>query len=77
MTVPDITTARARFRPLAEFIDAQGHRVTATVTSSGLLAVIAADPDEGIRDGHPCLSLENAAVLLAALEEFIDGGGSR
>lgn len=59
--------------PLARLIDAQGRRVTATVTRSGLLAIITATPDEGIKSGHPCLSPANARELGNALIAFADG----
>jgi hypothetical protein len=58
---------------LARFIDAQGHRVTAEVTRSGLLAVLTRTPDEGLNGGHPCLTAENAAELMGALARFVDG----
>lgn len=58
---------------LARFIDAQGHQVTAGVTRSGLLAIVTRTPDGGIRSGMPCLNRENAADLMDALAEFIDG----
>lgn len=57
---------------LARFIDAQGHEVTAEVTRSGLLAILARTPDGSLRDGSPCLNRENAAELRDALTEFID-----
>jgi hypothetical protein len=58
---------------LARFIDAQGHRVKAVVTRSGLLAVLTQVPGNGLSGGHPCLNAENAVVLRDALTEFIDG----
>lgn len=57
--------------PLANLIDAQGHRVLATVTRSGLLTIITVTPEKGIRSGHPCLNRENAVELRNALTEFI------
>lgn len=59
--------------PLANFFDAQGHRVTATETRSGLLAILTDTPGKGLANGHPCLSRENAAELRDALTRFIDG----
>lgn len=56
---------------LANFIDAQGHRVTATPTRSGLLAVITTATEDGIRSGHPCLNRANATELRDALNEFL------
>jgi hypothetical protein len=58
---------------LAGFIDAQGHRVTAEVTPSGLVTVLARTPDEGLRSGHPCLNRENALVLGTALVAWANG----
>ena len=60
-------------RPIASFIDAQGHRVTATPTRSGLLAIITRAGEDGIRSGHPCLNAENARVLGEALLKFARG----
>ena len=59
-------------RPLANFIDAQGHRVTATLTRSGLLAIITRAGEDGIRSGHPCLNPENARELGEALLNWAD-----
>lgn len=59
--------------PLANFLDALGRRVTAEVTSSGLLAILTSTPDRGLRGGHPCLSPENARELGEALIRFADG----
>jgi hypothetical protein len=60
--------------PLANFLDALGRRVTAEVTHSGLLAVIARMPSSGLRNGHPCLDRDNARELGLALLAFADGG---
>ena len=60
----------------ASLTDALGHRVTATVTRSGLLALVTRRPPSGAADGHPCLSPENAAQLRDWLTEFIDGQGA-
>lgn len=57
--------------PLANLIDAQGHRVTATPTRSGLLAILTTYGEDGIRSGHPCLNRENAIELRNALTEYI------
>ena len=57
--------------PLADLIDAQGHRVIARETPSGLLAILTHNPSSGLRDGHPCLSRDNAVELRDALTEFI------
>ena len=62
--------------PLANLIDAQGHKVTATVARSGLLAIITTAREDGIRSGHPCLNRENAIELRNALTEFIARSGS-
>jgi len=59
--------------PLANFLDAQGHRVTAEPTHSGLLAILARTPDGSLRDGRPCLSRDNARELGNALLAFADG----
>lgn len=59
---------------LARFIDAQGHRVTAEVTRSGLLAILTRTVEEGIKSGHPCLNAENAVELRDALNELIGRG---
>lgn len=58
--------------PLANILDAQGHRVTAEVTRSGLLVVRAWTTD-GKLSGHPALNREHAAELRDALTAFIDG----
>lgn len=57
---------------LACFIDALGREVTATVTPSGLLAILTQTPERGLRGGHPALNAENAAVLRDALNVFIE-----
>lgn len=59
--------------PLAILIDAQGHRVTASVTRSGLLAVITQTPAEGRESGHPCLNLANVVELRDAFNAYIAG----
>lgn len=60
----------------ASLIDAHGHRITAAVTRSGLLAVITtAAPSDGTASGHPCLNEEQAAQLRDWLNEFIGGQG--
>jgi hypothetical protein len=61
--------------PLANFFDAQGHRVTAELTRSGLLAILTQTADEGLNGGHPALNREHAETLRDALNEFIDGEG--
>jgi hypothetical protein len=58
---------------LASFIDALGHQVTVVVAPSGLLVILTRTADEGLRDGHPALNVENAIELRDALMEFIDG----
>lgn len=68
-----MTATAANPAVLARFFDAQGHRVTATVTPSGLLAILTATPEEGIKSGHPCLNPENAAELGRALLKFARG----
>lgn len=63
--------------PLANFLDVQGHWVTATVTSSGLLAILSHSPAGQLcSGGHPCLSAENARELGEALIAFADGDDS-
>lgn len=60
--------ANALPRPvLTSFIDAQGHRVTASVAYSGLAVVHTATPDEGITGGHPALTREMCRELGEAL----------
>ena len=61
---------------LARIIDAQGHRVTAKETRSGLLVILARTPDGGLRSGRPALSEDNARVLGLALLALADGAGS-
>lgn len=63
--------------PLARFIDAQGHRVTAEVTRSGLLVILTQTQagDEARDSGHPALNLENAVELRDALNVFIGREG--
>ena len=63
-----------RTPPLAELFDAHGHRVTATTAGpdASLLVILTLNADSGLRDGHPCLSRENAAALRDALTDFID-----
>jgi len=59
---------------LADFIDSQGHRVTAEETRSGLLAVLTRMPSSGLRNGHPALDRDSARTLGLALLAFADGG---
>jgi hypothetical protein len=59
---------------LAEFFDALGRQVTATVAPSGLLVILTRTPDAGLRGGHPALDRETARVLGEALIEYADGG---
>ncbi len=58
---------------LAELFDAQGHRVTASVTRSGLLTIVTQTLD-GKASGHPCLSpaVDQAVKLRDALNVFLD-----
>lgn len=59
--------------PAAEpvsFTDAQGHKVTVTVTRSGLLAIVTATHD-GTASGHPILNDETAVKLQDALTAYI------
>lgn len=58
---------------LARFIDAQGHRITAEVTRSDLLALRSWTPGGKLSDGF-ALNEENAVELRDALNEFIDRG---
>jgi len=57
--------------PLANFLDALGHRVTAEVTPSGLLGIFARTADEGLNGGWPALNTENAVALRDGLNEYI------
>jgi hypothetical protein len=59
--------------PLASFLDAQGHRVTAEITRSGLLVILSRTPGEGLSGGHPALNRENAVELRNALTEYLAG----
>jgi len=62
--------------PLADLIDAQGHRVLALPAPSGLLAILSHAPDGQLcSGGHPCLNRENAVELRDALNEFIERYG--
>lgn len=61
---------------LTRFIDAQGHRVTAELTRSGLLAILTQTAGEGLNGGHPALNREHAKTLRDALNEFIAGPAS-
>lgn len=58
--------------PLASLIDAQGRRVTAEVTRSGLVAILTRTPDEGLNGGHPALNADNARQLGNALLAFAE-----
>lgn len=58
---------------LADILDAHGHRVTADTTASGLLVILTATADGGLKDGHPCVNRAQAAELRDALTEFING----
>jgi hypothetical protein len=62
--------------PLANFFDAHGHRVTAELTRSGLLAILTQTADEGLNGGHPALNRGHAETLRDALDEFIAGEGT-
>lgn len=62
--------------PLANFLDALGRRVTAEVTRSGLLVILARSPGTGLHGGHPALDRDNARTLGLALLAFADGGDS-
>jgi len=59
---------------LAEFLDAHGHRVTATTARGDLLVILTSTAESGLRDGHPCVNRAQAAELRDALTTFIDGG---
>lgn len=59
--------------PLASFFDAQGHRVTAEVTRSDLLALRSWTPGGKLSDGF-ALNDQNAVELRDALNEFIGRG---
>ncbi len=61
--------------PLATLIDAQGHRVVATETDTGLLTIITYTLGRGA-SGHPCLTRDDdqAVKLRDALTAFINGG---
>lgn len=65
---------------LAELIDAQGHRVTATEDGDMLTIVtqtVATEPAKWHTPGQPCLTrdTEQAVKLRDALTVFIDGPG--
>ncbi len=69
---------------LADLIDAHGHRVTAELTRSGLVAVLTRTVDgelgtwvrgKGFSSGHPALDRENARELGNALLAFAEGEG--
>lgn len=62
--------------PLADLIDAQGHRVIARETPSGLLTILTLRISSGLRDGHPCLNRDHAVELRNALTEYIGGQAS-
>ena len=62
---------------LAEFFDALGRQVTATIAPSGLLVILTRGPESGLRGGHPVLDRESAVKLRNALGEFIDGEAPR
>jgi hypothetical protein len=68
-------------RVLADLIDAQGHRVTATEDGDLLTIVtqpVATKTPKWIAPGHPCLTrdTDQAVKLRDALNEFIDGAGA-
>jgi hypothetical protein len=67
-------TATAAAPVLAEFFDALGRRVTATIARSGILVILTRDPESGLRGGHPALDRESAAELRDALTAFIGSG---
>lgn len=58
---------------LARLIDAQGHRVIATVTRSGLLVILTQTQtgDEPRDSGRPALNPENARELRKAIDEYL------
>lgn len=62
--------------PLARFIDAQGHRVTASVTPSGLLVIPVRTVGKNIKSGDAALSPENARALRKAIDEYLEEVGS-